>query len=85
MRIYVRAEDIKYGKPNMACLCPIARAIRRSLNLDEDDVRVRPSNVWAGGKSYRLSDSGITFVKKFDTGKKVKPFKVTLTEMPDAE
>jgi len=83
--IQVTEEDIVAGLPNFAEKCPIARALKRefpsafviwvgysgslSLPTAKIDIEHQPRLI------SRLGTRASKFIKRFDRGKTVKPFK----------
>jgi len=76
--INVTERDIKLGKKNHILACPIARALRRKST--NGHVASWATTAHLDGKVFLLPPVAIQFVRKFDAGKKVKPFKFTLTD-----
>lgn len=69
VRVDVSVDDIRFGKPNAPCHCPVARALRRVLPNDTA-VNVRSHYVWIGPfpkhKRYDLPIEVSGFIKQFD-------------------
>ena len=77
LTVHVTQEDIELGLPIAPVACPLARAIRRA---GYPRVYVPDSRTWVpeaslDGPSPRatLSRAAGRFVRRFDTGKPVKP------------
>jgi hypothetical protein len=71
VRVDVTAEDLRHGVPFSPLYCPVARAIRRATGeawlvragwMRREDVAI--------GLPREASDA----VKRFDMGKRVRPF-----------
>jgi hypothetical protein len=86
IRVRVSQRDINTGQPMEDTQCPIAKAFRRASG--KRNVEVTFSRIFIGGMwsqhsySYKLPSSAINFIRRFDDGKKVKPFEFTV-ERPD--
>lgn len=80
MKITVTQKDIDKGVVNNR-LCPIAIAISRKTKyapyVMRSEVDVYVKNEWQYGVA--LPKSAMSFIKKFDDEKKVKPFTFKLT------
>jgi hypothetical protein len=81
--IKVTAADIKKGKRNSVCSCPIALAVRRQLRAKRGEIAVtgsvslQPKKLpwWAENSiEYGLTDRASDFIENFDAGRPVKPF-----------
>ena len=83
--INVTKEDIEFGERGKHCECPIARAVRRAFRTREP-VGVRYEEgifvgdidseyMWRADATPQLQ----RFIKRFDTGKPVEPFKAVIT------
>lgn len=87
LKVTVTAADIRNGKKNSTCDCPIALAIRRQLKVERGEIEVsssislKPRKMpWWGAYdfiSYDLSLRADRFIRAFDEGEKVKPFSFT--------
>lgn len=66
--IEVTAEDIRYGTPQSANSCPIARAVKRAF--PGATVSVDSSSIIVDGKVARTQPPQATFVKNFDKSEK---------------
>jgi hypothetical protein len=77
IRISVTAKDIAAGARNDCTACPIALAMRRA-GLSEPWAR--PGNLfWERDRSAETPDVAADFMKRFDDGEPVKPFRFTIT------
>jgi hypothetical protein len=79
--IEVTKKDIENGKRQIASKCPVALAVKRdaksnSVIVGLGIVMFRKNTKWT---SLPLDAKVCSFIKKFDSGHKVKPFKFTLT------
>ena len=85
MKISVTQEDIVNGEPESCSNCPIARAIRRELEIPAHcHVYVdSPRNVMFGFQDYTLDTAGSQFIEAFDNGRIVHPIVVELEELND--
>lgn len=77
LRIEVLRENIRRGKRRLPEICPIARALNRTLR-GQGDISVYTDTVVIGSRRYKLSKTAQSFIKKFDDGKvaknRIKPF-----------
>lgn len=82
MKIEVKQEHIEKGKRQDACHCPVALAIKDTVKVKFVYVHLFEINLkkkWARkAVEITLSKKVEKFVKKFDDGKKVKPFSFEL-------
>lgn len=77
--IEVTSEDIRYGTPQSANSCPIARAVKRAF--PGVTVSVDASTIIVDGKVARTQPPQATFVRSFDDSSKrdqAKPHKFVL-------
>ena len=79
MKIEVTQHDIDYGVRGEYSLCPIARAVKRKINGEVivfgDDISIFTTVIIIRRYSYyKLPQKAKDFIKRFDEGKKVKPF-----------
>jgi hypothetical protein len=76
MIINVLQKDIKNGVANTCDKCPVALAVRRATHK-----RVKVGYVFVGVNRtwYGLPKEATTFIKRFDMGKSVKPFRFTIS------
>ena len=87
MKLQVTEEHIAEGTPQSPSSCPIALAF-----IDRLGEEARPSvstseiAVWHGGERryYRMSESVLEFIRKFDTGPRytIEPCELTLNMRP---
>ena len=81
--INVTENDIKYGiKQNNNC-CPIARAIKRKFKTQHvavcyQDIGILKNDSLQADNFFHLDKEILNFMKKFDKGEQVKPFKFEL-------
>lgn len=79
-KIKVTKNDIKFGYPNSATTCPIARAVQRLL--PDGNVFVYPTEIEFCQLTEskhdhirtKLPEEAVQFIRDFDTGNKVRPF-----------
>lgn len=78
MRVNVTARDIREGKAGQCCLCPIARAVKRHKGWDLAMVGL--GLVWRCNRPETaiLPIAALQFLRRFDRGRKVRPFKFDL-------
>ena len=83
MKIEVTRHDIDYGVRGEYLLCPIARAVKRKINGEvmvyRDDISIFTTDIirryrYYKLQNYKLPQKAKHFIKRFDDGKKVKPF-----------
>ena len=79
MKIEVTQHDIDCGVRGEYSLCPIARAVKRKINGEVivfgDDISIFTTMIIIRRYSYyKLPQKAKDFIKRFDEGKKVKPF-----------
>jgi hypothetical protein len=74
MKIEVTDEHIKNGICKDANNCPIALAIRETLNLDADEVEVDGIFIEVEGRNFDTTDEIDDFIEDFDSGTPVYPF-----------
>ena len=78
MKIEVTQHDIDYGVRGEYSLCPIARAVKRKINGEVivfgDDISFFTTDIIRRYSYYKLPQKAKDFIKRFDEGKKVKPF-----------
>lgn len=79
-RVDVTAEDIAQGEPRKCVKCPIALALRRTL--EQSLVGVGGHDAVMVGKhgvtSVELPSMAVRFIADFDDGKPVQPFSFAL-------
>lgn len=70
VRVCVTQDDLDNGKPKDACECPLARAIRRALDLVDhvevsgsDTISLEYLEAWSYSKDFSIED----FVNAFDS------------------
>jgi hypothetical protein len=92
MIVEVKKKHIKNGKPEDCHLCPVALAIKDKLKIKQvENVEVagheiiyiykdEQEDTWQDDYEYKCPRSVRRFVKKFDEGKDVKPFKFILKQ-----
>jgi len=73
----VTRKHIREGKPNMLKACPIALSLKEAIGC-ETPVIAGAEVVRIGGDFYDLPRSVQRFIKRFDAGKPVKPFRFRL-------
>jgi hypothetical protein len=77
MKIRVLRTDIKRGKPGSSSRCPVALAVRRVFGRHPDFTNVSVG-LWiiVSNKilDVRIPKVALEFIKRFDAGRKVKPF-----------
>lgn len=85
LTVSVTADDIRLGKRNDVCKCPIARALKRVVKLPvsvgNPDVEIYPKGEGVEDgpiAAYRLSAKGSKFINRFDDTGKATPQTVTL-------
>jgi hypothetical protein len=81
MIIQVTQEHIDHGTRNSCYECPVALALHENL-LGKNEVRVIHYIEIIGedvSLKYKLPDSVVHFIKRFDKGIKVEPFEFELT------
>jgi len=79
MMIEVRAADIRKGIRKVPSQCPIAHACKRAFPGAQVSVGFRTVLFGFGNtRPARLSRSALRFVRAFDAGRKVKPFRFWL-------
>lgn len=77
--IEVTAEDIRYGTPQSANSCPIARAVKREF--PGSTVSVDATTIIVDGRTARTQPPQAKFVRDFDKSEKrdqAKPHKFVL-------
>jgi len=84
IKVDVLQDDIKKGKPRCPCVCPIALAVKRAVEVDTIAIWGRGLN-YINGIKYRLCDTGSDFVYNFDKYEEVKPCSVVLTKFEDID
>lgn len=85
--IHVTEKDIENGERGSYCNCPIALAVKRAFrrNSLDENVTVRHEFAMVGDSHddlcwiAMLPKSCDRFVDRFDAGKTVKPFEITLS------
>lgn len=79
VHIYVTKSDIKKGAQKSAYSCPVARSLFRR-GFKSVQVRYTTADIEVGGRAalLELPESAKIFIKKFDAGQRVKPFRATL-------
>jgi hypothetical protein len=83
--IDVTQDDIDHGTAGNCWACPVARAVRRVLGLEDIGVGTTDMDLGQGTKVIVVPtpDVAADFMTAFDTGKKVAPFSFTL-DVPDS-
>src|SRR5579859_6474944 len=82
--IIVTSDDIHKGIPGDAGACPIARAIRRSIQPSpEEYLAVDGLAICIGSQNYKVPEAAIAFIESFDAGNPVEPFSFDLGERID--
>jgi hypothetical protein len=77
LTVNVTAEDIRNGVREASRRCPIARAINRTLNV-EDGVEVCEFHIQTDDDTmFSMPAEATRFVEDFDHGKPVEPFEFT--------
>lgn len=95
MKLTVTQTDINKGEPNSSCNCPIARALKKALDIsldaqlgddeyvevdnDSADVYVFKHGMSVLIRTYPLPTKGAKFIKKFDDLGKKAVKPITLT------
>ena len=75
-KIEVTEEDIRRGKPQSCCSCPVFRAIARTTGKA---VEVLCKSIALGKEvEAALPEKARKFIEAFDDGRPVKPFTFTL-------
>ncbi len=79
LKVNVTQEHIDKGVPEMACSCPVAKAVAELLNdgfasTDGVSLTVEDSQRHTQAFANTLPDEVLCFVSDFDHGKPVKPF-----------
>ena len=77
LTITVTADDIANGKPGQGTSCPVALAAYRA---GVPEALVGPRVIRYKGRFVPLPRSAIRFVRSFDRGRPVKPFRFRLKE-----
>lgn len=77
-QVSVTMEDIELGFPGDAGCCPIARAIKRTLGVDEIEVGGPVLSVGYMRGEMRDEDATNAFIEKFDAHEQVLPFETEL-------
>lgn len=72
--VSVRQKHIDAGMRQMGQCCPIALAIREQYCIASVDIMVSRDRAYIHGGVYKMPDSAIDFVRKFDDKQFVKPF-----------
>ena len=81
MLITVKRSDIRRGKQSDPEQCPIALAlVRTDSALNGESVSISDERARIGWNWYNLPRSARRFVKRFDSGKKVAPFRFRLSD-----
>ena len=80
--IEVTRDDIQQGEIESCENCPVARAVKRAIP-DQVHVEVLPHEIWIAYKkrepeSHRPKKEVMEFIKQFDAGLPVEPFKFNL-------
>ena len=82
MIVEVTKKDIELGLPKSRHACPVALAVRRATGkprADYAEVTVMRDVIFHGfTKSTRCSRRVKQFIKRFDDGKEVSPFRFRL-------
>lgn len=71
IQISVTENDIRNGRRRDRCDCPIARAVRRTLN---NMAVVTAAGIFTSDAKYRHTDASMEFMLDFDQGFDVQPF-----------
>ena len=78
MKIEITQHDIDYGVRGEYSLCPIARAVKRKIygkvTVSGDHISIFTTDIIRRYSYYKLPQKAKDFIKRFDEGKKVKPF-----------
>lgn len=77
--IYVEVtdDDIKAGQPYVPSLCPVARAVSRSLHAS---IMVGTHSIHDGRRTVGwLPGVAEDFIRRFDNGDRVEPFEFIFT------
>lgn len=86
--VEVTADDIKNGKPQNACECPVARAIKRvfpSSNpyINADGLEWRP---YGALEDWPITDEALDFLDLFDSGELVvEPRTLVVCRVDDSQ
>ncbi len=72
LKINLTKTDIKMGMKRNARSCPIARAVQRVIKCE---ASVGQENLWIRKSYYPLPEFLSNWIKKFDNGENVKPFR----------
>lgn len=79
MEIEVTQEDIEKGQRHRSLSCPVALAVNRAFN--GGSIYVGSSHIYDENDGMRTIDlpiEAISFIRVFDSGKVVKPFKFSI-------
>lgn len=83
IEVEVTAEDIQEGSPGDPKSCPVARAVKRGLSaefIEDMSVSVSATKICLCTNTttsmYNLDLETSSFIRLFDDGKPVVPFKV---------
>lgn len=83
VRIYVTKDNIAKGERTQIYCCPVALALKRTLNKE---ALVNQSwidiNTVLGYHQLTTPQKASNFINNFDAGREVKPFQFTL-EVPE--
>jgi hypothetical protein len=84
MRVHIEVteNDIKFGKPHTLSMCPVARAIRRTLPgskalVGADKVALDRGSLF-GRTPVKVPPKVFKFGERFDAGKTVEPMSFDL-------
>jgi hypothetical protein len=86
IRIEVTEGDIRLGKPQFACQCPIARAVCRAMRIPLRSRRVVVCSELIDMKDepdlrvFHLPQAARAFIRRIDSGDPVRPFVFHVTE-----
>lgn len=78
MKVSVTTEDIKQGKRVSCRECPVALAVKRIFQ-DEDNVSVA-IYIRVGGVMYEYPEEVVDFICNFDKGSLVEPIEFEMKE-----
>lgn len=79
----ITEEDIALGRRADATCCPIARALKRQLNVSDVEVGCRTAFVRTNESEsgrYSLPVRARTFIERFDTWGRGEPQTITLLQ-----
>lgn len=76
--VKVTKDDLKRGKRAHGNACAVARALKRTYGTAEVAVGTVGS-LWINDNKYIVSKSLSKLIRKFDSGSKLEPFSIILT------